>query len=87
MSSKVLRRLSLSAAAVLLLFGCAVSEKAPDREEESDALTFCVWNGYENFLELAAQNCPDIELEFSNYAGANRTGYSWVQMRDRKSVV
>ena len=81
MSSKVLRRLSLSAAAVLLLFGCAVSEKAPDREEESDALTFCVWNGYENFLELAAQNCPDIELEFSNYAGANRTGYSWVQMR------
>ena len=81
MSSKVLRRLSLSVAAVLLLSGCAVSEKAPDREEESDALTFCVWNGYENFLELAAQNCPDIELEFSNYAGANRTGYSWVQMR------
>ena len=81
MSSKVLRRLSLSAAAVLLLSGCAVSEKAPDREEESDALTFCAWNGYENFLELAAQNCPDIELEFSNYAGANRTGYSWVQMR------
>lgn len=81
MGSKLLYGLSLSAAAILLLSGCSVSEKVSGKDTGGSVLTCCAWSGYEKFLKLSAQACPDIELELSNYAGANRTGYSWVQMR------
>lgn len=82
MTKRPLRRLpALFAAALMLLSACAPEEKAPDSQPDSEALTWFTWNGFDNFLDLAAQTYPDIELEFSAYAGANRTGYSWAQMR------
>ncbi len=78
MNVKLLRRLSaLSAAAVFLLSACTPSKKASD----GDSLTWGIRYGYEDFLNLASETCPDIELEFSPYAGANPFGYSWAQMR------
>lgn len=38
-------------------------------------------NGFDGFLELAGRTYPEIEWEYTAYAGANRTGYSWAQMR------
>ena len=79
--SKKMRLLALTAALVLLLPACVTGERTPDAQPDSGALTWSAWSGYENFLELAASVYPDIELELTPYAGANRTGYSWVQMQ------
>lgn len=79
MNLKLLCRLSaLSAAAVFLLSSCALFEKKADTDGQ---LTWGVRNGYVDFLELAEDTYPDIELEFDAYAGANPTAYSWAQMR------
>ena len=44
-------------------------------------MTWTRWNGFDGFLELASRTYPEIEWEYTAYAGANRTGYSWAQMR------
>ena len=70
------------AAACLALTACAPAESpAP---ADTGALTWGTWGSYgrhKPFLDLLAQACPDIELEFISYAGGNATGYSWAQMR------
>lgn len=80
MNSKLLRRLfALSAASVFLLSACTPSKKASGTNGAD--LTWNTWSGYDDFLNLAAKTCPDIELEFTAYAGASRVAYSWAQMR------
>lgn len=80
MAARFLRRpLALAVAALFLLSACIPLNKAPD--SHGDALTWSTWNGYDNFLQLLGETCPDIELEFISYTGRNRTGYSWAQMR------
>ena len=57
-------------------------EHQPDgTEADGGALTWIYQNSYAGFLDLLGETCPDIELEFLSFAGANRTGYSWAQMR------
>lgn len=75
------RLLSLTVLLVLLLTACAPGEKLLDGETGNISLTWNHWKGYEGFLELAAETYPDIEIELTAYAGGNRTGYSWAQMR------
>ena len=80
MVPNTIRRLpALLLAGLLLLSACAPSEKAPDAGE--GPLTWSTWSGYQNFLTLLGETYPDIELELHPYDGANRTGYSWAQMR------
>lgn len=79
MKAKQFRRLSaVSAAAVFLLSACTPSQNS----SEDVSLTWGTWSGYDAFLHLAEKECPDIKLDFSAYAGADRSGYSWVQMRN-----
>lgn len=73
------RLLALSMAVIFVLSGC--SSGPEDAREDSDALTWGRWNGYDRFLELLDDTCPDIEIRQISYGGANRTGYSWAQMR------
>ncbi|MCI8304439.1 MAG: carbohydrate ABC transporter substrate-binding protein [Lawsonibacter sp.] len=75
------RGLALFAASVLLLSACSQTEKKPEQEPDSGALTWSTWNGYNNFLKLLNETCPEIELEYDVYSGANYTGFSWAQMR------
>lgn len=78
MKAKLLRRLAvLSAAAVVPLSACT-SRKA---HNDGDVLLWGTRNGYEAFLDLAERTYRDIELDYSPYAGPNRTGYDWAQMR------
>ena len=80
MTRRLLRRLLLPAAVMLLLAACAPAGQT----EETEALTWGTGGNYarhQPFLELLHQTCPDIELEFVSYAGGNATGYSWAQMR------
>ncbi|WP_295747970.1 ABC transporter substrate-binding protein [uncultured Oscillibacter sp.] len=83
MTMKPARRvLALFFAAALLLSACA--PLAGGRASGGEALTWETWGSYSRhkvFLDLLAQTCPDIELEFRSYTGGNRTGYSWAQMR------
>lgn len=51
------------------------------RSSDNNTLTWTRWNGFDNFLELASRTYPEIAWEYTAYAGANRTGYSWAQMR------
>ena len=82
MSRKLPRRLlALSAGLILLLSACTSGENTPDARSGSSILTWTRWNGFDNFLELADRTYPKIEWEYTAYAGANRTGYSWMQMR------
>ena len=84
MSKKTTRRLlALYVCLILLLSACASGEKASDDAQVSDssALTWTRWNGSDSFLEMASQTYPEIEWEYTSYTGANRTGYSWAQMR------
>jgi raffinose/stachyose/melibiose transport system substrate-binding protein len=82
MSKKLLHPLwCLSVAAVLLLSACSPGMAPSDSDTDSSALTWTTWRGYDNFLSLLHETCPDIALEFTSYAGANRTGYSWARMR------
>lgn len=80
MNLKLLCRLSaLSASAIFLLTSCSLFEKKTDTDSEK-----LIWGervGYVDFLELAEDTYPDINLEYSAYAGANPTAYSWAQMR------
>jgi len=80
MTRRLLRRLLLPAAVMLLLAACAPAGQT----EETEALTWGTGGNYARhkpFLELLHKTCPDIELEFVSYAGGNATGYSWAQMR------
>ena len=80
MTIRLLRRLLLPAAVMLLLAACAPAGQT----EETEALTWGTGGNYARhkpFLELLHKTCPDIELEFVSYAGGNATGYSWAQMR------
>ncbi len=78
MKAKLLRRLSvLSAAAVFLLSACSTFKKDAD----SATLTLSTAIGYNEFLNLADKTYPNIDLELSTYAGANRTAYNWAQMQ------
>ena len=80
MTRRLLRRLLLPAAVMLLLVACAPAGQT----EETGALTWGTGGNYgrhQPFLELLHKTCPDIELEFVSYAGGNATGYSWAQMR------
>ena len=82
MTAKILRRLLPLMAVVLVpLSACSPSESVPNSSENRDALIWANWNGYQNFFDLLGETYPDIELEISPYAGSNRTGYSWAQMR------
>ena len=86
MTTRMPRRLlALYAAALLLLSACASPGGPEDRGASTDAgshlLTLSTWSSYNRFLELLGKECPDIELGFLPYAGANQTGYSWAQMR------
>ena len=60
---------------VLLLSGCKPAKK------NTAPLSWTRWNGFDDFLELADRTYPEIEWEYTTYAGANRTGYSWAQTR------
>lgn len=76
MTARSPRRLpALVLAALLCLSACAPSGG------EATRLTWSAWHGYQPFLELLGETYPDIGLDFSFYAGNNRTGYSWAQMR------
>lgn len=66
---------------VLLLSACSFSGGPSGAGGKNGALTWVSWDGYENFRDLITETYPDIELEYDAYAGANRTGYSWAQMR------
>lgn len=80
MNLKLLRRLSaLSAAAILLLSSCTPFWKKAD--DDRGKLTWGARNGYVDFLDLAEDTYPDINLEYNTYAGADPTSYSWTQMR------
>lgn len=82
MTMRLIQRiLALSTVAALLLFSCTPSTPS-ENEPGGDALTWMTYSGYESFLELLEQTHPDIDLEFISYAGSNRTGYSWAQMRN-----
>lgn len=83
MTTKLPRRLLAAAAAAAVLL-CACATGGRGEAGGNGKLTWGTWGSYgrhQPFLELAAQACPDIELEFISYAGANATGYSWAQMR------
>lgn len=84
MRAKRLRTLlCLSAAVLLLLSGCASTENTQGAAPAGDgALTCAAWLGYESFQELLRETCPDIEVDYISYMGANRTGYSWIQLRE-----
>ena len=88
--------MALSICLFLLLSACTSGKETPDAPPSdsktpnapssgSDALTWTRWNGFDNFLELASRTYPEIKWEYTAYAGANRTGYSWVQMRDGRA--
>ncbi len=79
MRIKRIRHLLVFSVAAALLSACAPAVETS--EQKSDVLTWGMWGGYDDFLALAAETYPDIELERSCYAGANATGYSWAQMR------
>ena len=83
MIQRLIRRiLPPLAAACLALTACAPAESPASAD--NGALTWGTWGSYgrhKPFLDLLAQVCPDIELEFISYAGGNATGYSWAQMR------
>ncbi|WP_322170994.1 extracellular solute-binding protein [Acutalibacter caecimuris] len=82
MPTKILRPLlGLVLVLALLLSACTSTPAGTHPSGESAALTWMVWNGYDDFLALLDETCPDIELEFIPNAGANRTGYGWVCMR------
>lgn len=81
MKQRLIRRVLALSMGLLLLSGCASGERSPEVQSGSDALTWFDWSGYDHFLALAAETYPDISLEISTYAGSNRTGYSWAQMR------
>lgn len=81
MTRQLIRCLSALLLSVLLLSACAPSTGVPDSSTGSSVLTWNNWTGYQDFLSLAAKTFPDIELELTPYAGGNRTGYSWTQMR------
>lgn len=67
---------------VLALSGCApAGGDSADTASDNEALTWVTWGGYDNFWKLLEEECPDIEMEFIPYDGANYTGYSWAQMR------
>lgn len=76
---QIRRLLALPIAAALLISACSCAKKGPGGS--GDALTWTSWSEYAGFLDLAAQAYPDIQLELTGYAGANRTGYGWAQMR------
>lgn len=82
MTANLSRRLTaLLIAAVLLLPACA-SAGTPEAGARTGALTWTTWSGYEEFLKLLEGTYPDIALEYLPYSGGNRTGYSWIQMRN-----
>lgn len=82
MKKKQSCRLSALLVVLVLLFSaCASGEASIGGQTETTALTWNMWSGYSDFLALAAQTYPDIELELTTYSGYNRTGYSWAQMR------
>ncbi len=69
----------------ILLTGCGDSKPSDsDSPDDSDALTWGTLTKYEadkSFFELLNKTYPEIALDFISYKGANRTGYSWAQMR------
>lgn len=78
------RRLAPLAAAVMMLLSACAPAGPAEEKTETEALTWGTWGSYARhkpFLDLLAQTCPDIELEFISYTGGNATGYSWTQMR------
>lgn len=83
MTARLFRRLSATFITAILLLSACTPAKAPDSDPKNGtgALTWNIWSGYDAFLELLGESCPDITLECLSYAGANRTGYSWAQMR------
>ncbi|MCM1267321.1 MAG: ABC transporter substrate-binding protein [Bacteroidales bacterium] len=68
--------LSLLMGMAVLLSACAAGGSKDDGK-----LVWKRWNGYNDFMELAAQTHPEIELELSAYSGGNGTAFSWAQMR------
>lgn len=83
MKRKWMRRLFVLGFAVIFLLSACTSYEAGS-ENNSDALTWGTWGSYGNhqqFLELLGETYPEIELEYISYTGANRTEYSWAQMR------
>ena len=76
---RLCRLFVLSAGAVFLLSACSLIGKKQDAKGES--LTWGTRVGYMDFLDLAEEKYPDIQLEYDAYAGANPTAYSWAQMR------
>lgn len=72
--------LSLLSLTLVLLTACAAPEKTP-AADGSDALTWTAWGGYEGFWDLLKKTYPDMEFALGSYCGANRTGYSWAQLR------
>lgn len=73
MTKDLFRRL-LALAAVVVLASCT-----PESPADSSVLTCTTWSGYESFWNLVED--AGIELKHDVYAGANRTGYSWIQMQ------
>ncbi|MCM1537558.1 MAG: ABC transporter substrate-binding protein [bacterium] len=83
MKQSVRRLLALFVIPALLLSACGSDKQTQGGTEaqDSSALTWVTWGGYDDFWELLGEREPDIEIEFVAYAGANYTGYSWAQMR------
>lgn len=69
----------------ILLCACAAPTENPQGTKSDDSSsTALTWNnrtGYDAFWELLEKTYPDIEIERTAYAGGNRTGYSWAQLR------
>lgn len=83
MVKRFMRRFAAFAVAVIMLFS-ACAPKGNTNDTGSAALTWGTWaiyNGHKKFLDLLNETYPDIKLEFVSYMGANRTRYSWEQMR------
>ncbi len=78
MSTKLSRLLLSLSIAAALLSACAAPQGGAD---DPGPLTWTTWSGYEGFWDLLEESYPDIDIEFVPYDGANRTGYSWAQLR------
>ena len=73
----------LLATLTISLSACAgpTHQEPPSFDADNSALTWNNTSSFDNFFPLLEERYPDIKINPSSYAGANRTGYTWAQMR------
>lgn len=83
MLKRFLRCFTVLIAASVLLTGCGRTKQS-EKNSDNSALTwntYSYYSAHQPFLDLLKETYPDMNLEFISYSGANRTSYSWAQMR------